>query len=491
MHKATIIVLALILSTCAKSPGTLDEILSSGEIRVMTRNSPTTYFRGASGYEGPEYLLVEGFAEYLRNKYERPINVSYQTAERFADLLPAVENGDVHLAAAGLTVTAERAEHVTFGPSYQDVQQHLVYRRGSGKPRSLDDLQGKRLEIMGGSVYGETLAAMQAANPELAWTENPNSEISELLIAVEAQQIDYTIADTTDFAVHRQYMPDLAIAMNLHKEDAVADDGQPAGDQLAWAFPRSFSGQLRMDAEEYFARIKANGTLNQILERYYGHIDKFDYVGTRTFIRHHDLRLDNYKQLFRTAENDTTIDWRLLAAIGYQESHWDPAAVSPTGVRGLMMLTRVTARYMGVADRADPQESIPAGARYFAKLRTQLDDIPEPDRTWFALAAYNVGYSHVRDAQRIVRMQGGNPQRWIDLAETLPLLAQHKWYSQVPSGYARGWEPVRYVENVRKYYEILNWLTLDEQPEALPDQDPPQNDEPLQTAAAEAATTNI
>lgn len=461
------------LTTCGKQPGALEEILSSGQLRVITRNSPTTYFRGANGFEGPEFLLVQEFADYLSTKYDRRVDPVFSTVERFNELFPAVEKRQVHFAAAGLTVTPERAELVAFGPSYQEVKQHLIYRLNSGRPAAFDDLQGKKLEIMVGSSYAETLAGIQAENPRLVWTENPNSEVSELLNAVEKKQIDYTIADTTAFDVHRHYMPDLAIAMDLKTDN-----------ELAWAFNLANSKGLRAEASRFFDYMKSSGKLAQILERYYGHTDRFDYVGTRTFIRHHDSRLNSYLDLFRVAGRDTSIDWRLLAAIGYQESHWDAKAVSPTGVRGLMMLTRATASYMGVSDREDPLESIPAGARYFSKLRDRLADIPDPDRTWFALAAYNVGYSHVRDAQRIVRIQGGNPERWIDLKEALPLLAQKKWFSQVPYGYARGWEPVQYVDNVRTYYEILNWLRSDENP-ATNDADDNQNKYELKTAKAD------
>jgi membrane-bound lytic murein transglycosylase F len=479
MKITTLIILALMLTTCGKQPGALEEILSSGQLRVITRNGPTTYFRGASGFEGPEFLLVQEFADYLSNKYDRPVEPVFSTVERFTELFPAVEKRQVHFAAAGLTVTPERAELVAFGPSYQEVKQHLIYRLNSGRPVAFDDLQGKQLEIMVGSSYAETLADLQADNPNLVWTENPNSEVSELLNAVEQKQIDYTIADTTAFDVHRHYMPDLAIAMDLK-----------TGNELAWAFNLVDSKALRSEAKRFFGYMKSSGKLAQILERYYCHIDRFDYVGTRTFIRHHDSRLNSYLDLFRVAGRDTDVDWRMLAAIGYQESHWDPKAVSPTGVRGLMMLTRATASYMGVSDREDPHESIPAGARYFAKLHGRLADIPDPDRTWFALAAYNVGYGHVRDAQRIVRMQGGNPERWVDLKEALPLLAQHKWFSQVPYGYARGWEPVQYVDNIRTYYEILNWLRSDEKP-ATDDADDNQNTYELKIAKADGPVTRI
>jgi len=454
MRKATIIIFALVIGTCSRSPGTLEEVLSSGELRVVTRNSPTTYFRGAGGLEGPEYLLVKGFAEFLSDKYDRPVIATFETIERFSEILPALENNQFHLAAAGLTVTDERSKRVVFGPDYQNVTQHLVYKLNTGKPRSLEDLQGKQLEIMSGSSYTETLERYRTDNPELSWSENPNADISELLLAVANQEIDYTIADTTDFEVHRDYLPELRSAMELKN-----------GDKLAWAFRKYRSDEILDEAQEYFAQIRANGELEQILDRYYGHREEFDYVGTRTFIRHHDNRLHTYRGLFVDAGERTDTDWRLLAAIGYQESHWNPQAVSPTGVRGLMMLTRSTASTMGVTDREDPEQSILAGAEYFAKLRKRLSDIPEPDRTWFALAAYNIGYSHVRDAQRIVRMQNGNPDRWLDVKDALPKLAQQKWHSQVPFGYARGWVPVQYVSNVRTYYEILNWLTAEENPE--------------------------
>ena len=478
MKKATIIIFAMVLGTCSRPPGTLEEILSSGQIRVLTRVSPTTFYSGADGFEGPEYLLVDGFARFLSDKYDRPIEVQFESADRFADILPTVEARQTHFAAAGLTITPERLNRVSFGPSYQEVKQHLVYRLNSKKPQDFAALHGKRLEVVAGSSYAETLAGIQADQPDFTWAENPNLEINELLAAVVARQIDYTVADSTSFDVHRNYMPELAIAMDLKESD-----------QLAWAFRKNNSTAIRADAEEYFASIRASGKLEQILDRYYGHTDKFDYVGTRIFIRHHDRRLQPYKNSFHEASRQTGADWRLLAAIGYQESHWDPTAVSPTGVRGLMMLTNATANYMGVSDREDPYEAIPAGARYFAQLRKRLADIPEPDRTWFALAAYNVGYGHVRDAQRIVRMQGGTPNRWLSIRDALPLLSQHKWYSQVPNGYARGWEPVKYVKNVRTYFEILNWLEPGDNTDYPPDSNISAQEPDLQIAANDSETS--
>ncbi len=464
--------LALVLGTCSRPPTTLEEVLSSGQLRVITRNSPTTYYRGALGFDGPEFQLVQGFAKFLGEKYDRVIEVEFTSVDRFNELLPALERGYSHLGAAGLTVTKERQQQVAFGPVYQTVEQQLIYRLNTGKPLSVADLRGKQIEIMAGSSYVDTLYDIQQLYPELVWTETADTEISELLVAVDEQQIDYTVVDSNDFAVHRAYMPDLRVAMTLKDED-----------QLAWAFGLYRSADLQAEVSDYFDGIHTNGQLEQILDRYYGHTDRFDYVGTRTFIRHYrdHERFDRYRELFQTAELDTSIDWRLLAAIGYQESHWDPTAVSPTGVRGLMMLTKVTAGAMGIADRENPDEAIPAGARYLAKLKDRLNDIPEPDRTWFALAAYNVGYGHIQDARTITEQRGGNPDRWLDVKEALPLLAIRTWYSQAPHGYARGWEPVQYVSNIRTYYQILNWLTQDQQPQENKDT---QSEAPAQIAVA-------
>ena len=208
-----------------------------------------------------------------------------------------------------------------------------------------------------------------------------------------------------------------------------------------------------------------SGFLAQVNDRYFGHTEKFDYVGTRAFIRHFETRLPRYRQMFEEAGEVWDVDWRLLAALGYQESHWRRHAVSPTGVRGIMMLTQDTADYLDIEDRMDPASSIFGGARFFARQTERIaDSVGEPDRTWFALAAYNVGFNHIRDARQIVEWQGGDPDKWVDLSEALPLLAHRKWYTRLPYGYARGWEPVLYVNNVRAYYNIIKWLTDNEAP---------------------------
>lgn len=151
-------------------------------------------------------------------------------------------------------------------------------------------------------------------------------------------------------------------------------------------------------------------------DRYYGHVDVLGYVGAYTFAQHLQERLPKYEKHFQTSAKTEKVDWRLLAAIGYQESMWQPAVTSKTGVRGLMMLTQNTAQAMGVTNRLDARQSIQGGAKYFAYVKDQLDDkIQEPDRTWLALASYNIGGGHLEDARKLAENEGLNPNKWLDV----------------------------------------------------------------------------
>jgi membrane-bound lytic murein transglycosylase F len=453
MRVALLILCSVLLGTCARPPGLLEEVLTLGELRVVTRNSPTTYYIGSNGPEGPEYDLIKGFATFLG------VELKLQAADSFAGLLTSVESGRAHVAAAGLTVTPERAKRIDFGPSYQEVRQYLIYKLGNGRPRDIDQLAGKKLEVVAGTSYVETLRNVQSHNPNLIWTENPNTDVADLLLGVSTNEIDYTVADSTLFDLYRNFVPEIRVGFEL-----------TVADSLAWAFPKRHDPSLILRAEQYLAYIKENGDLARIMDRYYGHTQRFDYVGTRRFIRDYSKRFPRYKEMFQTAAEEVDMDWRLLAAIGYQESHWNPEAISPTGVRGIMMLTRDTASFIGVDDRIDPAASISGGATYLAQMKRRFAAaIDEPDRTWFALAAYNVGYGHLQDARRITREKGEDANRWIYVKDNLPLLTQRKWYSKTKHGYARGWEPVMYVENVRNYYDIIAWLASGD--EALEDPD--------------------
>jgi len=431
----------LLVTACEKTP-LLEQIKAHNELIVLTRNSPTTYYEGTDGPTGFEYDLANRFAEYLG------VELRIVVPPNFNDILPLIQRGDAHLAAAGLTITDNRKEIVRFGPVYQKITPQLVYRSGTPRPKSLTDIKGP-IDVVAGSSHAERLGILKEKYPNLTWHEDEGVESEELLYLVWQQLYDYTIADSNELVINRRYYPELHPAFAISKPKP-----------LAWAFARSDDDSLYNAAVAFFDKIKKDGTLDQLIDRYYGHIGKFDYVGTRRYQAHIEQRLPAYHDLFQEAANKFGMDWRLLAAIGYQESHWDPDAVSPTGVRGLMMLTHEAATDLAIDDLTDPEQSILGGTEYLQlMLRNIPDSIPEPDRTWLGLAAYNVGLGHLEDARKLTQQNGGNPDKWVDVKKNLPLLSKEKWFQKTRYGYARGREPVRYVENVRSYYDILVWYT--------------------------------
>jgi len=429
------------IAACEKTP-LLEQIKDHHELIVLTRNSPTTYYEGVNGPTGFEHDLASRFAEYLG------VELRIVVPPNFNDILPLIVRGDAHLAAAGLTITDNREEIVRFGPVYQKITPQLVYRSGTPRPKSLADVKGQ-IDVVAGSSHAERLAILKEKYPNLSWQEDEGVESEELLYLVWQQLYDYTIADSNELIINRRYYPELHPAFAISKPKS-----------LAWAFARSDDSSLYDAAVAFFDKIRKDGTLNQLIDRYYGHIGEFDYVGTRRYQAHIDQRLPTYREFFQAAAERFNMDWRLLAAIGYQESHWNPDAVSPTGVRGLMMLTRDAASEVAIDDLTDPEQSILGGTEYLQRmLRNISDDIPEPDRTWLGLAAYNVGIGHLEDARKLTQQNGGNPNKWVDVKKNLPLLSKEKWFKKLRYGYARGREPVRYVENVRSYYDILVWYT--------------------------------
>ncbi len=424
----------------------LAKIKRSGTLHVLTRVDPTTYYQSPDGYSGLEYDLVLLFAEHLG------VEAKFEIPATFPQLLADIANGKADIA-AGLTVTPLRKLHMTFAPSYHKVNEQLVYRSDHRRPGTVNDLSKGILEVGKGTSHIDTLLTLKKGNTSLDWAVNDEQDTSGLLYLLHEGLIDYTVADSNQILLIRRFYPDLNIAFDL---------GKPK--QLAWAMPISDDNSLNEEVERFFKRIIADKTLAQLIEKHYGHANSLNYVDNCTFREHKKSRLPQYQKYFDQAGKAHGLDWRLLAAIGYQESHWLDNAMSPTGVEGIMMLTNDTAKLLNIKNRKDPEESILGGARYFKqRIQVMADDIPEPDRTWFALASYNVGTGHLQDARMLTKKQGGDPNKWLDVKKRLPLLSDPKWYPKTQYGQARGDEPVHYVENIRGYYDLLVWLTEENQ----------------------------
>jgi len=432
----------------------LGDILDTGVLKVGTTYGLTTYYNGATGPVGFEYELAEGFADYLGVKLE--VFPYYN----LNDLFPQLTNAHLDMIAAGISVSPERYQKFKFGPGYQRVSEKLVFKQGKEWPRTIKDLNGD-LVIAAGSSHHESLLRLKQDNQQLSWQETEDSDMEELLEMVLREELDYTIADSNILALMRRRYPELSIGFSISPEQ-----------DIAWAVNKDRDDSLLAALIEYFGIIQNNGILAALEDKYFGHVRLFNYVDTREFIKSSREVLPKFKPWFVQYSND--LDWRLIAAMSYQESHWQPKARSFTGVRGMMMLTLTTAKELGIVSRLDPEQSIKGGAKYLTNLLKRIPDrITQPDRLWFALASYNVGLGHLEDARVLTERQGANPDMWVDVKIRLLQLRQKKYYKTTRYGYARGNEAVAYVDNIRRYYDTLVWL--DEQqpqilkPEIVPD----------------------
>lgn len=433
--------LLVLISGCQPKPedSKLVQIKDDNKLKVGILFNPTSYYVDIDGPAGFEHDLVQQFAEYLDVELE--LVPSYHVAE----LLPKLENGQVDMLVGGLAHTDERAEKFRFSPPYLQISQKLVYKQGKRRPKNFSEVEGK-VSVAAQTSHLEKLAEYQEDHPDLQIDVSQSADPNELLEMLMDDNIEFTVADSHNLAIVRRYFPDISVAFTLDKEQS-----------LSWLLPKDNDDSLYAILIDFFGEMNSSGELIALEDRYFGHVEKFNYVDTRLFMKAIDNVLPKYQDWFEQYSGD--IDWRLLAAQSYQESHWNPRAKSPTGVRGIMMLTQPTAKQYGVKSRLDAEDNIRGGAVYMKKLLKRIPDrISDHEKPWFALAAYNVGWGHVQDARRLTSQQGGDPDKWVDVKRYLPLLRQKRYYKKTRYGFARGDEAVNYVANIRRYYDTLVWI---------------------------------
>ena len=423
------------------TPSAMERVMDRGELVVITRPSNTTYYEDQHGETGMEFELAKGFADSLG------VKLKVLESDDLSYIRYAIRKGTADIAAAGLVVTPERTESLRFTTPYQQVDSLVARRLDSPRLRGLADMVGYTVAVPAGSSHAEMLIQAQLETPELEFIEVEDATPEQLLALVEDGEVDYTLIHSNSYALQRALWPDL-----------IADYTVATDMPLAWAFNPKDDKSLYLAAQRFLTQAKADGTTAKLEDRFYGHVEYFNLYAARSFMRHLEERLPRYEELFRSAADDNEFDWRLLAAVAYQESLWDPGAISPTGVKGLMMLTNDTARQMGISDRTDPEQSIRAGAAYLRRVHAKIPDrIPEPSRTWMALASYNVGFGHLEDARVLTQRQGGDPDNWQDVKQRLPMLAKPADAEQLKYGTARGGQAVVYVRHIRRYYDLLVW----------------------------------
>lgn len=439
---------ALLLATlcgCSQSDR-LQQVLADGELTVVSRNSPTTYYLDKDGAAGFEHDLAQLLAEELG------VSLRMETAYSLDGIFRRLEREEADLAAAGLTLTDDRSQRFSHSIAYATMVPRVVYRTGNRRPDSLDDLGDLQLVVLAGSSHEQTLKGMaEEDRPGLRWEAVQGADTMELLERVDNGSADLAVIDSNEFRMQQSLYPMLEVAFDLGPER-----------EMVWYLPpgRKYHS-LRQRMDGLLTQLQADGRLDRLREQYFGHTTVLSRIGSHTFARNIRNKLPVYRDLIRQVADEYQLDWHLLAAVSYQESHWEPEATSPTGVRGMMMLTRLTAQELGVRDRLDPLQSLRGGARYLKDLRRRLPrDIHEPDRTWMALAAYNIGLAHLEDARVLTERMGGDPHLWSDVMAHLPLLQKREHYRTTRYGYARGGEAMHFVQNIRHYYSILQWQDI-------------------------------
>jgi membrane-bound lytic murein transglycosylase F len=408
----------------------------------------------SEGMNGIGRDLVDAFAKRLG------FEVRLVVAPDYATLRTLLREGKVHMIGALPVLGADST--LAYGSPLLETRQLIVQHASALPADSPRKLAGREISLLPGAPQAQTLGALNIEPAPIIVERSGVNEL-ELLAGITRRRYDLVASDELHFDIAANSSPDLAIAFELPEKLA-----------YTWAFPTA-STALREEAAQFIESVKKDGTLKRLYDRYFGHIRRMDTRDIGVFLEHVRGRLPNYRHAFQEAQEITGIDWRLLAALAYQESKWDPLATSPTGVRGMMMLTEDTADRLGVGNRLDARESIRAGAKYLAFL---MDDLPggikQPDRLWFALAAYNLGMGHLNGGRYFAPGLKRDPNLWVDMKEVLPLLAQPEYYERLKSGRARGGEAVVMVENIRNYFDVLSRFETIYTPPSLGEFTPPK-----------------
>jgi len=421
-------------------PGTLERIQKSGVLRLITTRSLNNFYLYKGEPAGFEYELAREFARFLH------VDLDVVTPG-WSNLLIYLDLGKGDFVGAGMSITRERMEKVRFSIPYMEVQQQVIHHALVFGPKDIQDLAFRTIHVRRDTSYHYRLQEIKASGIDVRYVLHDNVPTEDLIAMVHDREIKFTIADSNIARLNQRHMPDIRVGIPIQKKES-----------LAWA-ARKNDPEMLEQINRFFLYARETGKLKEIVNKYYGRPKEFDVSEIKTFHKRVQKYLPEYRNIIETQSKKFGFDWRLVAAVVYQESRFDPAAKSMTHVEGLMQVTRATAGEMGIDDRLDPVQSIRAGIRYLHQMYDRFEDIEDGyQRLLFALASYNVGFGHVLDAMAIAGDRGLDPRKWESLKKTLPLLSRPEFYKKTKHGYARGWEPVRYVERILAWYDILKQM---------------------------------
>lgn len=431
---------AVMAAACSRDPmSPIPPPGASGELVVLVRASAAEYAQQDNpGLVGFEMDLVRAFADSLNLK------VRFRRVGDFDELATLLGTAQAHMAVG--SITTDWPAKVRFSVPIRKLRYVLAEHEGRKRGPGESVLAGRNLSVIPESPTAEVARRLTRDTSPLTVLKMVRArDEMQLLRQVAVGRLDLALTDELHFKLASRLYPTLQRAMELSETT-----------QLVWAFPPGSANDFLPEADTFIERARNNGLIHRLLDRYISIDHSATEEDIAVFIERMSRVLPDLREHFFAAERASGIDWRLIAAIAYQESHWDPLATSPTGVRGIMMLTEDTADRLKVRDRLDARQSILGGARYFANLRESLpDEIAEPDRTWLALASYNIGPGHMNGVLSIARSMKRDIGSWVDIKRVLPLMEKPEYAQRLKSGPARGGEAVTMAENVRTFYDIL------------------------------------
>ena len=412
-------------------------ILHNNEIKVVTRFGPSDYYEIKNEESGYTYDVMKGFADFIG------VKLKVVTMDSLEDAINALNNREVDILANMGVI-----DNVKTSYAYNKVNQYIVYNsKYTIKPNKIDDLQDNNIEIIDSiSIKNNLNSFLGSININLIISKEKN--IDEIINSIKNNEIKYTVLNNNELAIFNKYFPEIKIGFKI-AEDIPS----------TWAIPENTNYKFEEKLSEYFTEILKTNRLKTFYVKHFTGKLQYTFVGTRSFLADFLNVFPLYEFYFKKYAEIYNHDWRLLASIGYQESKWDKDAVSYTGVRGLMMLTKNTSKEMDVQDREDPLQSIEGGAKYLRKMLKNLPDtINANDKIWYAIASYNIGFRHIEDAMKMAENDKVDAGNWYVLEPYILKLSQSKYYKNTKYGYARGWETLKYVQNIRQYYDILVFL---------------------------------
>ncbi len=445
-----LISLLIKLAACSDGLSQLERIQSRGVLRVAMIATPPIYFPDESQIKGYDYEIISDYANSLG------VKMVVVRANTINELIRLLKQGKAHIGISG-SLPNYLGSKIQASPAYDPDEWYVIGNRENILPENISGINPGKMVVANGSRPAMVLSELGKKHPSLYWLELPDSNTRQILEAVNNNTFKLSVINKDVFTYYRHLYPEIKIAFTL-----------PEKYSSYLLTNKNDDTSLEKSINAYIESYIHSNKSKQLHNTYFRHLSVFNYIDSLYYLERIKKLLPKYEKYFINAAKKYDYDERFLAAVSYQESHWNPEARSHTGVRGLMMLTKDTAKRVGVKDRTDPEQSINGGAKYLNLLKESLPvSIKEPDRSWMALAAYNVGLGHLEDARVLTEKAGDDPNVWVDVEKHLPKLSQKKWYQQTKHGYARGHEPVQFVRRIRRYYDILRLYQQEELLEKL------------------------